>query len=53
MTSLDDGSSIFLVLYVDNMLIVAKIMSRVNKLKTLLSREFDMKNLGAVRRFFE
>lgn len=52
MTSLDDGSSIFLVLYVDNMLNVAKSMSRVNKLKTLLSKEFDIKNLGATKKIF-
>ena len=36
--SLDDGSSIFLLLYVDDMLIATKSMSEVNKLKTLLSR---------------
>ena len=37
--SLDDGSSIFLLLYVDDMLIAAKRMSEVNKLKILLSKE--------------
>ena len=31
--SLDDGSSIFLLLYVDDMLIATKSMSKVNKLK--------------------
>ena len=31
----------------DDMLIAAKSMSEVNKLKTLLSGEFDMKDLGA------
>ena len=46
MKSLDDGSSIFLLLYVDDMLITAKSMSEVNKLKILLSREFKMKDLG-------
>ena len=50
MKSFDDGSSIFLLLYVDNMLITAKSMSKVNKLKTLLSREFDMKDLGATKK---
>ena len=45
MKSLYDGSSIFLLFYVDDMLIAAKSMSEVNKLKTLLSREFDMKDL--------
>ena len=48
--SLDDGSSILLLLYVDDMLIVVKSMSEVNKLKILLSKEFDMKNLGAAKK---
>ena len=48
--SLDDGSSIFLLLYVDDMLIAAKSMSEVNKLKILLSREFDIKDLGAAKK---
>ena len=48
--SLDDGSSIFLLLYVDDMLIAAKSMSEVNKLKTLLSREFDMKDVGPFKK---
>ena len=52
MKSLDDGSSnfFFFLLYVDDMLIVAKFMSEVNKLKTLLRREFDMKDLGATKK---
>ena len=50
MKSLDDGSSIFLLLYVDDMLIAIKSMSKVNKLKILLSREFDMKDLGAAKK---
>ena len=37
--SLDDGSSIFLLPYEDDMLIAAKRMSEVNKLKILLSKE--------------
>ena len=48
--SLDDGSSIFLLFYVDDMLIAAKSMSEVNKLKILLSKEFDMKDLGAAKK---
>ena len=36
--------------YVDDMLIVAKSMSEANKLKILLSREFDMKDLGASKK---
>ena len=50
MKSLDDGSSILLLLYVDDMLIVVKSMSEVNKLKILLSKEFDMKDLGAAKK---
>ncbi|KAE8719673.1 hypothetical protein F3Y22_tig00109926pilonHSYRG00011 [Hibiscus syriacus] len=48
--SLDDGSFIFLLLYVDDMLIAAKNMDDVIGLKTLLSREFDMKDLGAAKK---
>ncbi|KAE8707081.1 hypothetical protein F3Y22_tig00110387pilonHSYRG00804 [Hibiscus syriacus] len=48
--SLDDGSFIFLLLYVDDMLIVAKNMDDVIGLKTLLSQEFDMKYLGAAKK---
>ena len=52
MKSLDDGSSIFLMLYVDDMLIATKTISEVNILKILLSREFDMKDLGAAKKIF-
>jgi hypothetical protein len=48
--SLDDGSFIFLLLYVDDMLIAAKSIVEVNKLKVLLSREFDMKDLGVAKK---
>jgi hypothetical protein len=48
--SLDDGSFIFLLLYVDDMLIAAKSIVEVNKLKVLLSKEFDMKDLGATKK---
>ena len=43
---LDDGSYIFLLLYVDDMLIAAKSMCEVDRLKPLLRKEFDMKDLG-------
>ena len=49
MKSLDDGSSIFLMLYMDDMLIATKRMSEVNKLKIFLSKEFDMKDLGGAK----
>ncbi|KAE8683204.1 hypothetical protein F3Y22_tig00111213pilonHSYRG00462 [Hibiscus syriacus] len=48
--SLDDGSFIFLLLYVDDMLIAAKNMDDIIGLKTLLSQEFDMKYLGAAKK---
>ncbi|KAL4312354.1 hypothetical protein GQ457_01G013740 [Hibiscus cannabinus] len=48
--SLDDGSFIFLLLYVDDMLIAAKNMHDVVGLKALLSQEFDMKDLGAAKK---
>jgi hypothetical protein len=50
---LDDGSYIFLLLYVDDMLIAARSMKEINKLKALLSREFDMKDLGATKKILE
>ena len=46
----DDGSMIYLVLYVDDMLIAAKSKSDIQKLKDLLSAEFDMKDLGAAKK---
>lgn len=45
-----DDSFIHLLLYVDDMLIVAKNMSEINKLKNELSGEFEMKNLGAAKK---
>ena len=48
--NLDDCSSIFLLLYVDDMLIATKSTSEVNKLKILLSREFDMKDLVTTKK---
>jgi hypothetical protein len=37
----DDDYFIFMLLYVDDMLIVANNISKVNKLKILLSKKFD------------
>jgi hypothetical protein len=34
----------------DDILVATKSMSEVNKFKTLLSREFDMKNLVATKK---
>ena len=40
---------IILVLYVDDMLIVSKIMGKISKLKAQMARAFDMKDLGAAK----
>ena len=47
---LADGSYIFLALYVDDMLVAAKSKQEIVKLKSLLSSEFDMKDLGATKK---
>jgi len=47
---LNDDSFIFLLLYVDDMLIVGNHLSYVNELKSLLSKEFDMKDLGPTKK---
>lgn len=49
MRILDDGSFIFVLLYVDDMLIYANHLNDVNELKTKLGKEFDMKDLGAAK----
>ena len=41
---------VFLLLYVDDMLIASKSRVEINGLKELLKSEFDMKDLGAARR---
>ena len=47
---LADGSYIFLALYVDDMLVAAKGKQEIVKLKSLLSSEFDMKDLGVAKK---
>ena len=47
---LSDGSFVYLLLYVDDMLIAAKNKAEIDSLKTLLSNEFEMKDLGAAKR---
>ncbi|CAA7059282.1 unnamed protein product [Microthlaspi erraticum] len=41
---------VYLLLYVDDMLLAAKSMSEVNKLKEVMSLEFEMKDMGAASR---
>uniref|UniRef100_A0A3Q7I371 Reverse transcriptase Ty1/copia-type domain-containing protein n=1 Tax=Solanum lycopersicum TaxID=4081 RepID=A0A3Q7I371_SOLLC len=50
MIKLKDDSFIYLVLYVDDMMIAAKKKYDIQKLKGLLSVEFEMKDLGATRK---
>ena len=45
-----DGSPIYLLLYVDYILITAKNREEITILKKLLSSEFDMKDLGAAKK---
>ena len=47
---LKGSSYIFLLLYVDDMLIAAKSMYEVERLKSLLYKEFEMKDLGAAKK---
>ena len=45
-----DGSRIYLILYVDDMLLAAVEKSEIQKLKGLLSAEFETKDLGAAKK---
>ena len=45
-----DGSFIYLLLYVNDMLIAASSKVEIDNLKTLLSSEFEMKDLGAAKK---
>ncbi|GKV16510.1 hypothetical protein SLEP1_g27143 [Rubroshorea leprosula] len=47
---LGDGSWVYLLLYVDDMLIAAKSMLIIDDLKKQLSGEFEMKDLGAAKK---
>jgi hypothetical protein len=44
------GSTIYLLLYVDDMLIAAKDKKEIEKLKAQLNNEFEMKDLGAAKK---
>ena len=45
-----DGSTIYLLLYVGDMLIAAKSRKEITTVKKLLSSDFDMKDLGAAKK---
>jgi hypothetical protein len=47
---LSDGSLIYLLLYLDDMLIAAKSMFEVKRSKYLLGDEFEMKDLGSANK---
>ena len=47
---LDGGSSIYLILYVDDMLVACRDLFEVENLKVLLSSDFDMKDLGEAKK---
>jgi hypothetical protein len=46
---LADDTFVYLLLYVDDMLIIDKSMLEINTLKSLLGDEFEMKDLGAAK----
>lgn len=46
----DNCACMYLLLYVDNILTAIKGMSELSKLKSELSKEFDMKDLGEARK---
>ena len=45
-----NGENIYLLLYIDNLLIVGKDVEEINKFKQLLFKEFEMKDLGTTRK---
>jgi len=45
-----DGTFVYLLLYFDDKLIVSKSIYEINKLKTLINNEFEMKNLRATKK---
>ena len=47
------GLFVYLLLYVTNMLIASKDKSLISKLKSQLSREFEMKYLGATKKILD
>ena len=49
----DDESFIYLLLYVDDMLIATKDKKEIRRVKAQLSRESKMKDLGAAKKILE
>ena len=53
MRSLGDGYFIFMLLYVEDMLIASNHLCDVNELKSMLGKEFDMKDFGPTKKILE
>ena len=49
----DDESFVYLLLYVDDMLIATKDKEEIQRVKAQLSREFEMKYLGAIKKILK
>ena len=49
----EDGSHIYLLLYVDDMLITSQDKSKIHNLKFLLNSEFVMKDMGAAKKILD
>ena len=47
---MEDGSNIYLLLYVDGMLITFQNLLAIQKLKSLLSSEFEIQDMRAVEK---
>ena len=47
---MEDGSCVYLLLYVDDMLVASRNKAEVQTLKSLLGSEFEMKDLGAAEK---
>jgi len=45
-----DNNCVFLLLYVDNMLLIGPNLKMINEIKITLDKEFDMKDLGNGRK---
>jgi len=48
----EDGSHIYLLLNVEDMLITSQNLLAIQKLKSLLSNEFEMKDIGAAKKIW-
>ena len=47
---MENGNFLYLLIYVDDMVLISKDMADINQLKQALKSEFEMKNLGAARK---